>query len=119
MALSKPVIKKYTNSLKFEYTKGSEKGIVIRVKNYRHDRNDNIVGTLSINTSDDDLFTPIKGIDLRLNSLRSRSSFVNDLVKLDKSERDDTFWNSLINDISNRTLYRYRPQLEIEEILTI
>ena len=116
MALSKPIIKKYTNSLKFEYTEGNEKGTVVRVKNYRRDRNDNIVGTLSIQTSDNDLFTPIKGIDLTLNSLRSRSSIINDLTKHDKSERDNTFWDSIINDIANRTLHRYRPKNEIEEI---
>lgn len=116
MALSKPHITRYPSSIKFEYTKGDEKGTVIRVKNFRRDRNDNKVGTLSIQTSDNDLFTPIKGIDLTLNSLRSRSSIINDLTRCDKSERDNTFWDSIINDISNRALHIYQPKIEIEEI---
>lgn len=60
MAISKPVIKRLANGIKFEYTEGNEKGTVIRVRNFRRDRNDNKVGTLSIKTTDDDLFTPIK-----------------------------------------------------------
>ena len=116
MIVSKPVMKRLANGIKFEYTEGKEKGTVIRVKDFRRDRYDNKVGTVSIKTEDNDLFTPIRGIDLTLNSLRSRSSVVNDLVKRDQGERDSPFWDSIINDICNRTLNIYRTRIEIEEI---
>lgn len=115
MAVSKPIIKRLVNGIKFEYTGGIEKGTVIRVRNFRRDRYDNKIGTVSIKTSDDN-FTPIRGIDLRLNSLHSRSSFVSDLAKRDEGKRNQAFWDSIINDVSNRTLSIYRTKIEIEEI---
>ena len=69
MIVSKPIMKRLANGIKFEYTEGNEKGTVIRIKDFRRDRNDNKVGTVRIKTKDNDLFTPIRGIDLTLNSL--------------------------------------------------
>jgi hypothetical protein len=118
MVKNRPKIKKLIDGYRFSFTEGYKKGIVIDITNIRHDRSNEIIGTLSVYSGvQPNLSVICRGIKLILSSLSSRVHTARILTDT-YSGGTDKFpkWHRIINRVCNSTIRLYHTSREIEEI---